>query len=124
MLVFNDKTGCDRHNTIRKYGYNFRAMPVHDKRLLVRGVRYSAIPVMSMRGIHDICLIEGTVNGDTFADFIDKCLFPCLMPFNGINPTSVVVMDNASIHHVDKVRYLIEVKAKARLYFLPPYSPD
>jgi len=76
MLVFIDETGCDRHNTIHKYGYNFRAMPVHDKCLLVRSVRYSAIPVMSMSGILDICLIEGTVNGDTFADFIDKCLFP------------------------------------------------
>lgn len=32
-------------------------------------------------------------------------------------------MDNASIHHVDAVRDLIE-GAGARLLFLPPYSPD
>ena len=124
MLVFIDETGCDRRNTIRKYGYSFRGMPVQDKRLLVRGIRYSTIPVMSMSGIHDVYLVEGTVNGDKFADFVDKCLLPCLMPFNGINPRSVVVMDNASIHHVDKIRDLIESKAKARLCFLPPYSPD
>lgn len=33
-------------------------------------------------------------------------------------------MDNASIHHVQEVAELIEVKAGARLLFLPPYSPD
>ena len=64
------------------------------------------------------------MNGDVFADFVDKCLLPCLMPFNGINPRSVVVMDNTSIHHVEKIRDLIEQIAKARLYFLPLYSPD
>ena len=33
-------------------------------------------------------------------------------------------MDNASIHHVEEVRELIEVQAGAKLLFLPPYSPD
>ena len=33
-------------------------------------------------------------------------------------------MDNASIHHVDKVTDLIETHDNARLCFLPPYSPD
>ena len=46
------------------------------------------------------------------------------MPFNGINARSVMVMDNASIHHVEEVRNLIENKAVTRLHFLPPYSPD
>ena len=59
-----------------------------------------------------------------FADFVDNYLLPCLMPFNGINARSVVVMDNASIHHIEEVRDLIEDKAGARLHFLPPYCPD
>ena len=83
MLVFIDETGCDRRNMIRKYGYSFRGMPVEDRRLLVRGTRYSAIPVMSSSGIHDVYLKEGTVIGEVFADFVDNNLLPCLMPFNG-----------------------------------------
>jgi len=79
---------------------------------------------MSSGGVHDVYNKEGTVNGEVFAEFVDNYLLPCLMPFNGINPRSVVVMDNASIHHVDEVRDLIEDKAGARLHFLPPYSPD
>jgi len=96
MLVFVDEMGCDRRNTIRKYGYSFRGMPVYDKHLLVRGIRYSAILVMSMNGIHNVYLVEGR---DIFSNFVDKCLLPCSMPFNGTNPRSVVVMDSASIHH-------------------------
>jgi len=92
--------------------------------LLIRGVQYSAIPAMSLDGIHDVHITEGTVNGEKFADFVRNSLLPCLNPFNGINARSVVVMDNASIHHVDEVTDLIEAQANARLCFLPPYSPD
>ena len=44
----------------------------------------------------------------------------------GITPVglSVVIMDNASIHHVEGARQLIEDQVGARLLFLPPYSPD
>ena len=46
------------------------------------------------------------------------------MPFNGTNPRSIVIMDNASIHHVDEIADLIETQAEAKLCYLPPYSPD
>ena len=64
------------------------------------------------------------MNGERFAHFVRDYLLPSLLPFNGVNPRSVVIMDNASIHHVEEVRYLIEVQAGAKLVFLPPYSPD
>lgn len=124
MLMWLDESGCDRRNTIRKYGYSMRGIPLCDQRLFVRGVRYSAIPIISLSGVHDVYLAEGNVNGEKFEQFIEKCLLPHLKPFNGINSCSVVVMDNASIHHVDQVRHLIETVAGARLCYLPPYSPD
>ena len=51
-------------------------------------------------------------------------MLPNLLTFNGVNPRSVVIMDNASIHHVEEVRDLIEVQAGAKLLFLPSYSLD
>lgn len=45
------------------------------------------------------------------------------MPFNGSNQKSIVVLDNASIHHVDQVVETIQ-SIGALVRFLPPYSPD
>ena len=124
MLVFLDESGCDRRHTIRKYGYSLRGMPMSDRRILIRGTRYSVIPILSLEGIHDCYITDGTVNGEKFTAFVRDCLLPVLLPFNWTNPRSVVVMDNASIHHVDNVTRLIEGQCGAKLCYLPPYSPD
>ena len=123
MFLWIDESGFDNRNSIRKFGYSVRGMRPVDHRLLVRGTRYSAIPVMSTTGIHDLYLAEGSVNGERFEYFVRTCLLPVLLPYNGINPHSIVIMDNASIHHVDPVVQLIE-NTGAKLIFLPPYSPD
>lgn len=124
MLIWVDESGCDRRNSARKFGYSLRGMPVSDHRIISRGMRYSAIPVVSVEGIHDVYLAEGSVNGEKFEHFVREYLLPVLQPFNGVNTHSVVVMDNASIHHIHEVTELIEQQAKAKLIFLPPYSPD
>ena len=78
-------------------------------------------------GRHTRCILilaEGSVNGEKFEHFVKECLLPVLMPYDGVNPRSIVVMGNASIHHVQQVTDLIENQAKEKLIFLPPYSPD
>ena len=45
---------------------------------------------------------------------------PNMIPFYGTNSTSVVVMDNCSIHHVEEVKLLLEEAG----ILVPPYSPD
>ena len=47
-------------------------------------------------------------------------MLPIVKPYDGHNPSSVAILDNASIHHVERVREIIT----ARLCFLSPYSPD
>ena len=79
---------------------------------------------MSMNGIHNVYITERTVNGEQFSDFVRCTLLPNLMPFNNINPHLVVIMDNASIHHVQEVSDLVETQTGAKLHYLPPYSPD
>ena len=63
------------------------------------------------------------MNGDTFYDFVRGNLIPNMLPFNGHNPHSILVMDNCSIHHVQSVVELLR-NAGILLLFLPPYSPD
>ena len=56
------------------------------------------IAAMTINGILDVQLEHGSVNGDTFLEFMGKCVFPHFMPFNGTNPNSVSILDNCSIH--------------------------
>ena len=49
----------------------------------------------------------------------ERCLLPNLLPYNGINPRSVVILDNASIHHVEP-----DPCSWCSTSLLPPYSPD
>ena len=123
MFVWTDESSCDKRNSMRKYGYSVKGIPPVEHRFLVRGTRYSAIPVMSVAGIHELYLAEGNINGDRFSHFIRDYLLSVLQPYNGVNPSSIVIMDNASIHHVDANVRLIE-NAQSKLIFLPPYSPD
>ena len=123
MFLWVDETGSDRRNTLRKYAYSLRGITPLNYCLYQSGRRISAISAMSTRGIEDVYLTESGVNGDTFCDFVVKCILPILQPFNGSNSRSIVVMDNASIHHVNQVMHLIN-GAGALLWFLPPYSPD
>ena len=69
-------------------------------------------------------LAEGNVNGEKFEFFVRSCLLPIVNEFNCTNPRSVVILDNASIHQIDKVSKIIEDEAGARMLFLPPSSPD
>lgn len=124
MLVWVDETGCDRRNSMRKFGYSVRGIPPHDHRLLARDVRYSGIAVMSLEGMQDVQLVEGTVNQEKFGDLVINTLIPILKPFDGNNNHSILIIDNCAIHHLDQVLNLVETRAKAKVIFLPPYSPD
>jgi len=124
MFVWIDETGCDKRNSQRKYAYSVRGITPRDHRMLIRGTRYSAIGIMALEGILDVHVVSGTVNGERFTHFVTDTLLPVLKPFDGNNPLSVVIMDNASIHHVDDVVDAIENTAHAKVIFLPPYSPD
>ena len=39
-------------------------------------------------------LTEENVNGESFETFVSTCLLPQLMPFDGVNHHSVLIMDN------------------------------
>ena len=123
MLIFLDETGADQRNAVRRYGYSIRGARIENYTMFIRGERMSAIAMMSMHGILDVPIVAGTTNSDSFYKFTQKCILPQLQPYNGINPHSVVVMDNCSIHHVAGIVDSIE-QVGAIVHFLPPYSPD
>ena len=54
---------------------------------------------------------------------LSKLMLPHLNPFNGTSKHSIVVMENAPIHHVDGIVDMIQLVG-AMVMFLPPYFPD
>ena len=45
------------------------------------------------------------------------------MPFNGINPHSIVVLDNCAIHHTAEVKSMLKWIG-VLVHFLLPYTPN
>ena len=63
------------------------------------------------------CVIDGPINGESFLAYIEQVLVPTL------RPGDIVVFDNLGSHKGKAVRRSIRA-AGAKLFFLPPYSPD
>ena len=63
------------------------------------------------------CVFDGPINGESFLRYVEQFLVPSL------KPGDIVIMDNLGSHKSAAVRVAIR-NAGARLFFLPPYSPD
>jgi transposase len=63
------------------------------------------------------CVFDGPINGECFRAYVEQQLVPIL------RPGDIVVMDNLGSHKAAVLRSLIKA-AGARLWYLPPYSPD
>jgi transposase len=68
-------------------------------------------------GIEAPFVIEGAIDGASFAAYVEHCLAPTL------RAGDMVVLDNLGSHKSERVRDMIAAKG-AWLLFLPPYSPD
>jgi putative transposase len=62
-------------------------------------------------------LLDGPINGQSFLTYIETVLVPTL------RPGDIVVIDNLGSHKGKAVRRAIRA-ARAKLLFLPKYSPD
>jgi transposase len=63
------------------------------------------------------CVIDGPINGESFLAYVEQILVPAL------KPGDIVIIDNLGSHKGKAVRRVIRA-AGAKLFFLPPYSPD
>ena len=123
QLVWVDETGCDKKSAIRKAGYALRGITPEYHRKLVKGRRLSSVAAIAVDGVVAVDFTHNSMNAEFFYEFARGSLIPNLLPFNGQNSKSVVIMDNCSIHHVDCVEQLFR-DAGILVLFLPPYSPD
>ena len=74
---------------------------------------------MCTEGLLAVEMTAHTVTGASFFDFVRGSLIPEMLPFDGSNPRSILVMDNCSIHHVQEVTDVL-TDAGILVMFLPP----
>ena len=98
-----DETGSDRRETLRKFGYSLQWRAVKALQIFGRGKHMTGIAAMSVEGVLKCSLVTGGIDDDAFQNFIDENLLSKLQSFTGSNPHSIVIIDNAAIHHVQYV---------------------
>ncbi|KIJ58591.1 hypothetical protein HYDPIDRAFT_67322, partial [Hydnomerulius pinastri MD-312] len=89
------------------YGWSPKGSRARRRDFFVRGKRYSILPALSRSGILAVDVFERPLTTKSFNQFIRHVL-DRMNPFPA--PNSVLVMDNASIHHSDELRDMIEAR--------------
>jgi len=88
----------------------------------VRNKRFSMVAALALdEGIIAAKVVEGSFRHDTFLEYLRDDVLPMTNPFPG--PRSVIVLDNARIHHSQAIEDLVR-NYGCRIEYLPPYSPD
>ena len=77
----------------------------------------SLVGAMGAAGLLTSMEVEGSIDGDAFFVFLERCLAPCL------RAGDVVLMDNLSTHKSVRMTQVIQARG-AEVIFLPRYSPD
>ena len=119
-LVYVDESGCDKRIGFGRTGWSpVGVTPVRIAQFQ-REQRYRILPAYTQDGVILARVFQGFTDSTLFEDFIEQ-----LLPLCGRwpEPNSVLVMDNASFHHTERIEQLC-YEAKVKLVYLPPYLPD
>lgn len=87
------------------------AVPLHN------GPNVTIVAALSARGVEAVMELEGAVNTASFTVYLEQVLGP------GLQPGDVVVLDNLPVHKAAGLAEIVAARG-ARLWYLPPYSPD
>jgi transposase len=123
QLVFVDESGSDDRTGDRQYGWSDEGTRAIVRRWLGNRDRVSVLPAYTIDGYITARTFYGSCTGEIFSDFIIDDLLPLCNPYPGSR--SVIVMDNASVHHKEAEEIVAVCRQKGVwVRFLPPYSPD
>jgi len=115
-LVFIDETWA-KTNMARIHGWCRRGAPLKARVPHGHWRTLTFLAALRHDGITAPCVIDGPINGASFRAYVEQFLVPML------KPGDVVVLDNLGSHKSAAIRNAIRAVG-ARLFYLPPYSPD
>jgi transposase len=115
-LVFIDETAVST-NMARLRGRAPRGERVIGRVPLGEWKTITFVAGLRHNGLTAPMVIEGPMTGEVFRAYVEQCLVPTL------RPKDIVVLDNLQAHKVAGIEEAIG-KARARVRYLPKYSPD
>jgi transposase len=115
-LVFIDETWA-KTNMTRRHGRSPRGTRLVAHAPQGRWRTLTFLAALRTDRIDAPCVIDGPINGQSFLAYVEQVLVPTL------RPGDIVIIDNLGSHKGNAVRQAIRA-AGAKLFFLPPYSPD
>ena len=115
-LVFLDECGINLLMA-RLFGRCARGEPLVASMPDGRWQNYTLLSAVRLSGALAPMLVDGPINGDSFATWVEEHLVPQL------KPGDMVVMDNLPAHKSTRVEEAI-ANAGCMPVYLPPYSPD
>jgi transposase len=115
-LVFFDESGV---NTLmaRTRGRSLAGTRLVDSAPAGRYKTWTLMSAVRLEGVVAPMLLDGPVNAETFAGYVEDCLVPAL------EPGDILIMDNLPAHKSERITQAVE-DAGCILVYLPPYSPD
>ena len=75
------------------------------------------------KSVRYTCLLRGTIGKERFELWVEGKLCPLLGNWANLERRSIVVIDNVTIHHSERVRKLI-MATGVKIIYTAPYSPD
>src|SRR4029079_16059809 len=115
-LVFIDETWA-KTNMARTHGRAPRGERLIAKAPHGRWRTLTFLAALRSDRIDAPCVIDGPINCQSFLAYVEQVLVPAL------KPGDIVIIDNLGSHKGQAVLRSIRA-AGAKLFFLPPYSPD
>ena len=138
MALFLDETHKDRKAARRRRIWSLRNRTAYYDSNFFGGILdklYTMLAACDVNGFifSTIELVEkdgntlnketGTIDTERFEMWVEQRLCPVLGNYIAREPRSLVILDNASIHHSDKVVDLIESKG-AKVIYTAPFAAD
>jgi transposase len=121
QLVFLDESAANERTGDRKFGWSPVGLDCGVFRPIKRSMRWSVLPALGHEGYLCHMIHQGSITSEIFLEFVEGSLLPLCSAYPG--PRSVLILDNARIHHSDQLQELCKERG-ILLEFLPPYSPD
>jgi len=95
--MYIDETAANERTLDRKYGWSPINQPARQIESFKRTKKWSILPLYTYNGFIDWMIIHASFDADLFVQFLEEHVIPHTNPYPG--PRSVLIMDNAKIHH-------------------------